>query len=80
MTTPLKVIFAGTPDFAASTSIGTLLESEARESALFTPSLIDPQGEGKKLTASPVKVLARKKTPFQYTSLSRFQLKTLRKN
>ena len=56
MTTPLKVIFAGTPDFAAK-HLSALLESEHEVIAVYTQP-DRPAGRGKKLTASPVKVLA----------------------
>jgi|TARA_Y100000296_G_scaffold59872_1_gene69257 methionyl-tRNA formyltransferase len=56
VTTPLKVIFAGTPDFAAK-HLSALLESEHEVIAVYTQP-DRPAGRGKKLTASPVKVLA----------------------
>ncbi|MFZ8199789.1 methionyl-tRNA formyltransferase [Alteromonas portus] len=56
MTTPLKVIFAGTPDFAAK-HLSALLASEHEVIAVYTQP-DRPAGRGKKLTASPVKVLA----------------------
>ncbi|MEC7134016.1 MAG: methionyl-tRNA formyltransferase, partial [Pseudomonadota bacterium] len=58
MTTPLNVIFAGTPDFAAK-HLSALLESEHEVIAVYTQP-DRPAGRGKKLTASPVKVLAEK--------------------
>ncbi|GFD78927.1 methionyl-tRNA formyltransferase [Tenacibaculum sp. KUL118] len=56
MTTPLKVIFAGTPDFAAK-HLSALLDSDHEVIAVYTQP-DRPAGRGKKLTASPVKVLA----------------------
>jgi methionyl-tRNA formyltransferase len=56
VTTPLKVIFAGTPDFAAK-HLSALIESEHEVIAVYTQP-DRPAGRGKKLTASPVKVLA----------------------
>lgn len=56
MTTPLKVIFAGTPDFAAQHLLA-LLESKHDVVAVYTQP-DRPAGRGKKLTASPVKSLA----------------------
>ncbi|GFD72409.1 methionyl-tRNA formyltransferase [Alteromonas sp. KUL150] len=56
MTAPLKVIFAGTPDFAAK-HLSALLDSEHEVVAVYTQP-DRPAGRGKKLTASPVKVLA----------------------
>lgn len=56
MTTPLKVIFAGTPDFAAK-HLSALVDSEHEVIAVYTQP-DRPAGRGKKLTASPVKVLA----------------------
>ncbi|BFT32115.1 methionyl-tRNA formyltransferase [Alteromonas sp. D210916BOD_24] len=56
MTAPLKVIFAGTPDFAAK-HLSALLTSNHDIVAVYTQP-DRPAGRGKKLTASPVKVLA----------------------
>jgi len=56
VTAPLKVIFAGTPDFAAK-HLSALLDSEHEVVAVYTQP-DRPAGRGKKLTASPVKVLA----------------------
>ncbi len=56
MTAPLKVIFAGTPDFAAK-HLSALLNSQHEVVAVYTQP-DRPAGRGKKLTASPVKVLA----------------------
>ena len=58
MTTPLKVIFAGTPDFAAQ-HLAALLDSKHDVVAVYTQP-DRPAGRGKKLTASPVKVLGEK--------------------
>ena len=55
MTTPLKVIFAGTPDFAAQ-HLAALLDSKHDVVAVYTQP-DRPAGRGKKLTASPVKKL-----------------------
>jgi methionyl-tRNA formyltransferase len=55
VTTPLKVIFAGTPDFAAQ-HLAALLDSKHDVVAVYTQP-DRPAGRGKKLTASPVKVL-----------------------
>ncbi len=52
----LKIIFAGTPDFAAS-SLQALLASEHEVLAVYTQP-DRPAGRGRKLTASPVKTLA----------------------
>ncbi|QJQ94501.1 MULTISPECIES: methionyl-tRNA formyltransferase [Halomonadaceae] len=56
MTQPLRVIFAGTPDFAAA-SLQTLLASTHRVVAVYTQP-DRPAGRGRKLTPSPVKTLA----------------------
>lgn len=56
MTTPLRIIFAGTPDFAAD-HLRALLGSEHEVIAVYTQP-DRPAGRGKKLTPSPVKVLA----------------------
>jgi methionyl-tRNA formyltransferase len=53
---PLKIIFAGTPDFAAR-HLQALLGSEHKVIAVYTQP-DRPAGRGKKLSASPVKTLA----------------------
>ncbi|WP_350432176.1 methionyl-tRNA formyltransferase [Shewanella sp. H8] len=53
---PLKIIFAGTPDFAAR-HLQALIDSEHDVVATYTQP-DRPAGRGKKLTASPVKTLA----------------------
>jgi len=53
----LKIIFAGTPAFAAS-SLQALLNSEHEVLAVYTQP-DRPAGRGRKLTASPVKTLAQ---------------------
>lgn len=54
---PLRIIFAGTPDFAAR-HLGELLASDHEIVAVYTQP-DRPAGRGKKLTASPVKQLAQ---------------------
>ncbi|WP_046079544.1 methionyl-tRNA formyltransferase [Halomonas sp. HG01] len=56
MSRPLRVIFAGTPDFAAE-SLAALLASSHRVVAVYTQP-DRPAGRGRKLTPSPVKALA----------------------
>lgn len=56
MTQSLRVIFAGTPDFAAA-SLSALLDSDHRVVAVYTQP-DRPAGRGRKLTPSPVKALA----------------------
>ena len=56
MTTPLRIIFAGTPDFAAR-HLRALIDSEHDIVAVYTQP-DRPAGRGKKLTASAVKSLA----------------------
>ena len=56
MTDPLKIIFAGTPEFAA-TALSALLGSEHQVVAVYTQP-DRPAGRGRKLQPSPVKVLA----------------------
>ena len=56
MSRPLRIIFAGTPDFAA-TCLKALLESHHNVVAVYTQP-DRPAGRGRKLTASPVKTLA----------------------
>ncbi|WP_354622932.1 methionyl-tRNA formyltransferase [Psychromonas sp. MME2] len=53
----LKIVFAGTPDFAAKHLHALLLESEFDVVAVYTQP-DRPAGRGKKLTASAVKELA----------------------
>ena len=52
----MRIIFAGTPDFAAR-HLDALLTSEHQVVGVFTQP-DRPAGRGNKLTASPVKVLA----------------------
>lgn len=56
LTSPLKIIFAGTPAFAA-VALQALLESPHQVIAVYTQP-DRPAGRGRKLTASPVKELA----------------------
>lgn len=56
--TPLKIIFAGTPGFAA-TALQALIHSHHQIVAVYTQP-DRPAGRGRKLTASPVKELAEK--------------------
>lgn len=54
---PLRVVFAGTPDFAAS-SLAAVLDSDHEVVAVYTQP-DRPAGRGRKLTPSPVKQLAQ---------------------
>lgn len=56
MSKPLRIVFAGTPDFAAL-HLAALLSSEHEVIAVYTQP-DRPAGRGKKLTASPVKTIA----------------------
>lgn len=56
MSAPLKIIFAGTPDFAAR-HLDALFASEHQVVGVFTQP-DRPAGRGNKLTPSPVKTLA----------------------
>ncbi|MEI6893650.1 MAG: methionyl-tRNA formyltransferase [Colwellia sp.] len=56
MATPLKIIFAGTPDFAAQHLL-SLINSEHDVVAVYCPP-DKPAGRGKKLTACATKLLA----------------------
>ena len=56
MSKPLKIIFAGTPDFAAK-HLQALIDSEHEVVAVYSPQ-DKPAGRGKKLTACAVKQLA----------------------
>ncbi|MCQ5003207.1 methionyl-tRNA formyltransferase, partial [Escherichia coli] len=53
MSQSLRIVFAGTPDFAAR-HLAALLSSEHEVIAVYTQP-DRPAGRGKKLTASPVK-------------------------
>ena len=57
MTQALNIVFAGTPDFAAR-HLAALLDSEHNIVGVYTQP-DRPAGRGKKLTASPVKLLAQ---------------------
>ncbi|WP_421867843.1 methionyl-tRNA formyltransferase [Motiliproteus sp.] len=54
---PLRIVFAGTPDFAAA-SLEALINSRHQVVAVYTQP-DRPAGRGKKLTPSPVKRLAQ---------------------
>ncbi|WP_318464567.1 methionyl-tRNA formyltransferase [Photobacterium leiognathi] len=56
MSKPLRIVFAGTPDFAAR-HLAALLSSQHDVVAVYTQP-DRPAGRGKKLTASPVKAIA----------------------
>lgn len=56
MSTPLNIIFAGTPDFAAK-HLAALIQSEHNIVAVYCPP-DKPAGRGKKLTACATKQLA----------------------
>ncbi|RDV24756.1 methionyl-tRNA formyltransferase [Alteromonas aestuariivivens] len=58
MSSSLRIIFAGTPDFAAD-HLSALLDSDHKIIAVYTQP-DRPAGRGKKLTPSPVKELAQK--------------------
>lgn len=60
MSDSLRIIFAGTPDFAAR-HLDALLSSEHQVVGVFTQP-DRPAGRGKKLMPSPVKVLAEEKS------------------
>ncbi|CNI27195.1 methionyl-tRNA formyltransferase [Yersinia thracica] len=70
MSDSLRIIFAGTPDFAAR-HLGALLSSQHQIVAVFTQP-DRPAGRGNKLTPSPVKVLA------EQHNIPVFQPKSLR--
>ncbi len=56
MSKPLNIVYAGTPEFAA-TALAALLKTEHHISAVYTQP-DRPAGRGRKLKASPVKELA----------------------
>ena len=55
----MKIIFAGTPDFAAS-ALAALLNNAGNEIVAVLTQPDRPAGRGMQLTASPVKQLAGK--------------------
>lgn len=65
---PLRIIFAGTPDFAAE-HLKTLLQSRHKVIAVYSQP-DRPAGRGKKLSASPVKALAELHTIPVYQPLN----------
>lgn len=69
MSQPLNIIFAGTPDFAAR-HLAALLKTHHNVVGVLTRQ-DKPAGRGKKLTPSPVKVMAEENAipVFQPTSL-----------
>ncbi|WP_027967640.1 methionyl-tRNA formyltransferase [Halomonas halocynthiae] len=68
MSRSLRVIFAGTPDFAAA-SLTALLDSHHQVIAVYTQP-DRPAGRGRKLTPSPVKQLATQHDITVYQPLS----------
>ncbi|VAX00001.1 Methionyl-tRNA formyltransferase [hydrothermal vent metagenome] len=56
MTSPLKIIFAGTPDFAAIALVDVIKSPHEIVAVYSQPDR--PKGRGRKLQASPVKTLA----------------------
>lgn len=70
MSDSLRIIFAGTPDFAAR-HLGALLSSQHKIVGVFTQP-DRPAGRGNKLTPSPVKILA------EHHGIPVFQPKSLR--
>lgn len=64
MSDSLRIIFAGTPDFAAR-HLDALLTSGHNVVGVFTQP-DRPAGRGKKLMPSPVKVLAEEKRPARF--------------
>ena len=71
-TSPLRVLFAGTPDFSAH-FLKFLLESTSDDVIAVYTQPDRPAGRGKKILASPVKQLAQEK------QISVFQPETLKK-
>ncbi len=70
MATPLRIVFAGTPDFSVP-PLKALLDSPHEVAAVYTQP-DRPAGRGRKLTPSPVKLVA------QEHDIPVFQPKTLR--
>jgi len=75
----LRVIFAGTPEFAAA-SLAALIESPHQVIAVYTQP-DRPSGRGRQLTASPVKQLAQQHhiPVYQPTSLKNAEAQALLK-
>jgi methionyl-tRNA formyltransferase len=74
---PLRIIFAGTPDFAAK-HLEKLLSSEHQVVGVFTQP-DRPAGRGNKLTPSPVKLVAQRENiaVFQPSSLKPLESQAL---
>ncbi|MEE2730799.1 MAG: methionyl-tRNA formyltransferase [Pseudomonadota bacterium] len=68
MSEPLNIVFAGTPDFAA-TVLQSILGSRHRVIACYTQP-DRPAGRGRKLTPSPVKALAQEQDIAVYQPLN----------
>jgi methionyl-tRNA formyltransferase len=68
MPEPLRIVFAGTPDFAAA-SLQALFETHHKVIAVYTQP-DRPAGRGRKLTPSPVKKLALEQGIEVYQPLS----------
>lgn len=68
----MKIVFMGTPDFAAE-SLKALLNADYNVEAVFT-NPDKPSGRGQKLVASPVKLLAEK------NNIKLYQPKSLKNN
>ncbi len=68
MTKPMKIIFAGTPEFSVP-PLASLLESEHDVIAVYTQP-DRPAGRGRKITASPVKQLAQERSIPVYQPLN----------
>ncbi len=66
--TGLRIVFAGTPDFAAH-HLQTLLDSQHTVVAVYTQP-DRPAGRGKKLASSPVKILAEQQNIPVYQPLN----------
>ncbi len=65
----MRIVFAGTPDFAA-THLATLLKHGAHEVVAVYTQPDRPAGRGKKLAASPVKQLAEQHSISVYQPLN----------
>ena len=75
MSTSLRIIFAGTPDFAAR-HLDALLTSGHQIVGVFTQP-DRPAGRGKKLMPGPVKVLAEHMV-YRFSSLRHYDLRKTR--
>ena len=56
----MRIVFAGTPEFAAKHLYALIFEDSTHEVVAVYTQPDRPSGRGKKMTSSPVKILAEK--------------------